>query len=195
MPPARKGERVRYPARFVPDGVRHYVSDTGHAGDPDGWNAGGKWVVGLAGNQQVARDVEVLTADAIERLKDVPVVGDGQLVQHRGRDQPGVSDRSVLLALGPILTKIWMRVDYAAELVDVLNSVAPEEPVLVAEVVVDASEKLTIIDGVAALAAEVHLPVEYRRAEVRSRPELKKALRLRRDPAGGNLITGKRLPA
>src|SRR4030095_9826528 len=184
MPPARKGERVRYPARFVPDGVRHYVSDTGHAGDPDGWNAGGKWVVGLAGNQQVARDVEVLTADAIERLKDVPVVGDGQLVQHRGRDEPGVSDRSVLLALGPILTKIWMRVDYAAH-----------DLVLVAEVVSDASEKLTIIDGVAALAAEVHLPVEYRRAEVRSRPELKKALRLRRDPAGGNLITGKRLPA
>ena len=145
MPPARKGKRVRYAARLVPYGVRHGISDAGNAGDPDGWNAGGKWIVGLAGNQQVARDVEVLAADTIERLEDVPVVGDGQLIQHGGRDQSGVSQRRVLLALGAILTEERMRVEAAAKLVDVLNPVAPEEPVLVAEVVVDSREELTII--------------------------------------------------
>ena len=172
MPALDQRKGVGDAARFVPDGVRHDIADTADAGDADGRHAGGETIVGLAGNQQVARDVEIGAAHAVQRLEDVAVVGELEFVQHGGRHEAGVLEGEVLLALGPVLPEERMRIDDAAELVDVLNAVAAEDAVLVAEIVVHAQEHLTVVDGGARIAGVVVGAVEFGRTEVAGHPEL-----------------------
>ena len=68
----------------------------------------------MAGDEQVAGDDEVLAADAVQSLEDVAVVGDGQLVELRCRDEPGVGYGRVLLALGTVLAEEAVGVERAS---------------------------------------------------------------------------------
>src|SRR6266478_402362 len=138
----RDGERVGDPPVFIPNGIGRHAAEAGDTGDTDGRHAGGERIVGQAGNPKIFRDVETRAADLIESGVEIAIVGNAQLIQLGRRDQPGVGEDHVLLALRLVLAEVRVGVHGSGEAYHVLDAVSAKQPVIRTDVVVDARKAL-----------------------------------------------------